>query len=213
VLDADAQQLWSEYLRAEQDRIRDVMLPALDRFIAALARLPETSRRDWALQLASDVVDQGADTPVRFPLFERVLLPALTAGVVDERPGCARWLAHFESLLMNSKQVALPDRELVGLNGGFLREAVNALATGRAVVDVADLDSEAEELFQRLRAVRRALADAESVPAYIVFSDAVLLRIATARPSDEASLLAIAGVGPAKLARYGDAILDLLKTS
>jgi ATP-dependent DNA helicase RecQ len=69
------------------------------------------------------------------------------------------------------------------------------------------------ELFQRLRILRRALADGEGVPAYIVFSDAVLLRIATARPSDEAGLLAIAGVGPAKLARYGEAILDLLKAS
>src|SRR5207249_2089749 len=60
-------------------------------------------------------------------------------------------------------------------------------------------------LFQRLRALRRALADAEGVPAYIVFSDAVLARMAAERPTDEAGLLAVAGVGPAKLARYGHA--------
>ena len=67
------------------------------------------------------------------------------------------------------------------------------------------------ELFQRLRALRRALADAEGVPAYIVFSDAVLARMAAARPTDEAELLAVAGVGPAKLARYGQAFLRLLR--
>jgi ATP-dependent DNA helicase RecQ len=68
-----------------------------------------------------------------------------------------------------------------------------------------------DALFQRLRALRRTIADAESVPAYIVFSDAVLVRMAEARPTDEAGLLAIAGIGPAKLARYGDAFLRVLR--
>jgi ATP-dependent DNA helicase RecQ len=67
------------------------------------------------------------------------------------------------------------------------------------------------DLFQRLRALRRALADAEGVPAYIVFSDAVLTRMATERPTDEAGLLALTGVGPAKLARYGAAFLRVLR--
>ena len=122
VLDAITQQLWSDYLRAEQDRIRDVMLSALDRFIRAFVRLSETSQREWALHLASDVADQGADIPVRFPLFERVLLPVLAAGVADERPGCARWLAHFESQLMNAKRIVLPDRLLSA--AGLLLEAL-----------------------------------------------------------------------------------------
>jgi ATP-dependent DNA helicase RecQ len=67
------------------------------------------------------------------------------------------------------------------------------------------------DLFQRLRMLRRALADAEGVPAYIVFSDAVLARMAAERPTDEAGLLAVAGVGPAKLARYGTAFLRVLR--
>jgi len=66
-------------------------------------------------------------------------------------------------------------------------------------------------LFDRLRTLRRRLADAEGVPAYIVFSDAVLARMAAAHPTDEAGLLAISGVGPAKLARYGAAFLDVLR--
>jgi ATP-dependent DNA helicase RecQ len=68
-----------------------------------------------------------------------------------------------------------------------------------------------DALFQRLRALRRSLADAERVPAYIVFSDAVLVRMAAARPTDDAGLLAVPGVGPAKLARYGKAFLDVLR--
>jgi ATP-dependent DNA helicase RecQ len=65
-------------------------------------------------------------------------------------------------------------------------------------------------VFERLRALRRSLADAEGVPAYIVFSDAVLARMAATRPSDDAGLLAVPGVGPAKLARYGAAFLKAL---
>lgn len=117
MLDTDLQQRWTEYLQAEQDRIRDVTMPALARFIEAFARLDESTRHDWALQLAADVADRGADTPVRHPLFEQVLLPALVAGIGKERPGCARWLAHFELLLFQSKNVALPDhlRSATGL--------------------------------------------------------------------------------------------------
>jgi ATP-dependent DNA helicase RecQ len=77
--------------------------------------------------------------------------------------------------------------------------------------EAGELGEEGALVFQRLRAVRRELADAEGVPAYIVFSDAVLARMAAARPADEAALLAISGVGPAKLARYGDAFLRALR--
>jgi ATP-dependent DNA helicase RecQ len=66
-------------------------------------------------------------------------------------------------------------------------------------------------LFERLRALRRRLADAEGVPAYIVFSDAVLRQMAEHRPDSRAALLALSGVGPTKLARYGDAFLEALR--
>jgi ATP-dependent DNA helicase RecQ len=67
------------------------------------------------------------------------------------------------------------------------------------------------ELFERLRALRRRLADAEGVPAYIVFSDAVLRKMAEHRPQTRAGLLALPGVGPVKLERYGAAFLEALR--
>jgi ATP-dependent DNA helicase RecQ len=66
-------------------------------------------------------------------------------------------------------------------------------------------------LLARLRGLRRSLADAAGVPAYVVFSDAVLTRMAAARPTDEPGLLAISGVGAVKLARYGAAFLRVLR--
>jgi len=64
--------------------------------------------------------------------------------------------------------------------------------------------------FQRLRALRKRLADAEGVPAYIVFSDAVLRAMAERRPRTPEELLRVPGVGPVKLERYGAAFLQEL---
>jgi hypothetical protein len=77
MLDPAIEELWAEYMRAERDRIRAVMMPALDRFIAGLLRLPGEGWREWAKDIAASVADRAADIPVRLPLFRRVLLPAL----------------------------------------------------------------------------------------------------------------------------------------
>jgi ATP-dependent DNA helicase RecQ len=71
-------------------------------------------------------------------------------------------------------------------------------------------DPGADELFEKLRAVRKRLADAEGVPAYIVFSDAALRGMAGRRPRSEGELLEVPGVGPVKLQRYGAAFLEAI---
>jgi ATP-dependent DNA helicase RecQ len=66
-------------------------------------------------------------------------------------------------------------------------------------------------LFARLRALRRRLADERNVPAYVIFGDATLLEMAARRPTTEDELLTVSGVGPKKLARYGDVFLAVLR--
>ena len=70
--------------------------------------------------------------------------------------------------------------------------------------------SETAELFERLRALRKSLADERRVPAYVVFNDATLMRIAEERPSSADALLGISGIGPKKLELYGDALLAIV---
>jgi ATP-dependent DNA helicase RecQ len=67
------------------------------------------------------------------------------------------------------------------------------------------------ELFERLRVLRRRLADAEGVPAYIVFSDAVLRGMAERVPTSRTEMLTVSGVGPVKFERYGEAFLEALR--
>ena len=68
-----------------------------------------------------------------------------------------------------------------------------------------------EALFERLRDWRLEVAKEASVPAYVVFTDATLTAIAEQVPTTVAALSRIGGVGPAKLDRYGAAVLELIQ--
>ena len=67
-----------------------------------------------------------------------------------------------------------------------------------------------EALYRDLKALRKRLADAKGVPAYVIFSDATLQQMARFQPATEAEFLALSGVGPKKLQQYGASFLDLL---
>ncbi|MFL6156413.1 MAG: ATP-dependent DNA helicase UvrD2 [Marmoricola sp.] len=65
-------------------------------------------------------------------------------------------------------------------------------------------------LFESLKAWRKVRSDADSVPAYVVFSDATLEALAEVRPGDRRALEGIKGIGPAKVEKYADEVLAVL---
>ncbi len=71
-------------------------------------------------------------------------------------------------------------------------------------------EPEAAAMFQRLREWRWEQSQAEEVRPFRVFSDAVLRELARRRPTTDEDLLAVPGIGPAKLAAYGEALKPLL---
>ena len=73
--------------------------------------------------------------------------------------------------------------------------------------------SPSDPTFQRLRTLRKRLADERGVPAYIVFSDQALWDMIDRRPTTRSEMLNVSGVGPAKLDQYGDAFLEALRAS
>jgi ATP-dependent DNA helicase RecQ len=75
----------------------------------------------------------------------------------------------------------------------------------------ADHDHEVDsDLFERLKELRKRIADERRVPAYIIFSDAVLLAMVSEQPQNADELGKISGVGPKKLAMYGELFLAAL---
>ncbi len=69
-----------------------------------------------------------------------------------------------------------------------------------------------EELFERLRAWRLQRAAEESVPAFVIFTDATLQLVAEHRPTSETELLRINGIGKSKVEKYSADMLALLSS-
>lgn len=67
-----------------------------------------------------------------------------------------------------------------------------------------------DELFEVLRKVRKELSEEQGVPPFVIFSDATLSDMASKKPIDEASMLAVSGVGQEKYRRYGQAFIEAM---
>ena len=78
----------------------------------------------------------------------------------------------------------------------------------RVPTDVAESDG---RLFEALRQCRKQLADERKLPAYVIFHDRTLMQMAEQRPSSPDELLRINGVGEAKLVRYGELFLEVIR--
>ncbi|MBM3573528.1 MAG: ATP-dependent DNA helicase RecQ, partial [Alphaproteobacteria bacterium] len=68
-----------------------------------------------------------------------------------------------------------------------------------------------QSLFQALRARRLTLAQAQGVPPYLIFHDSTLVEMARVKPLDRPALAQITGVGEAKLARYGQDFIAVVR--
>jgi ATP-dependent DNA helicase RecQ len=76
-----------------------------------------------------------------------------------------------------------------------------------------DLAADASARFDALRQWRLDTARAAKVPPYVIFHDKTLAEIARSRPVSIADLAAVSGVGPAKLERYGAAVLAAIRAN
>ncbi len=122
-------------------------------------------------------------------------LPVAEAGPARNRPGKAKERGTRRTVLVSCRVCG------AALLSGADRKL------GRCPDCPSDLD---EELFERLREWRIRVATAQKVPAYVVFTDATLTALAERRPGRTEELGQIAGIGPRKLALYGDAVLALV---
>ena len=65
-------------------------------------------------------------------------------------------------------------------------------------------------MFERLRTLRKQIADETGVPPYVVFSDATLQEMAQEQPTSRVAMLSISGVGMKKFETYGEAFIKLI---
>jgi ATP-dependent DNA helicase RecQ len=89
------------------------------------------------------------------------------------------------------------------------RKAQRAERTAKSREPFAGANS--DPLWLALKAKRTELAREQGVPPYVIFHDSTLLEILTHRPTTLDELAQVSGVGQAKLARYGESFLGVLK--
>lgn len=100
---------------------------------------------------------------------------------------------------------------LRGLEPVMLRQDAVQAGPRRASASAAPVAGSADPLFEALRLWRRGVAQAQSVPAYVVADDRTLAGIAAMRPRNEADLLEVPGMGRSRVERYGTDILRIVR--
>ncbi len=91
------------------------------------------------------------------------------------------------------------------------RKAARAAAKAANTAALADGSPADARLFEALRKRRLELAKAQGVAAYVVFADKTLIDMARRKPKTAADMGAVHGVGEAKLKRYGEVFLDVIR--
>jgi ATP-dependent DNA helicase RecQ len=102
--------------------------------------------------------------------------------------------------LTNEGRAALKERKKITLTKPAVAPETQTHHVGEITCD--------EALFERLRELRKKLADERDVPAYIIFSDVALRQMARNYPESESDFARISGVGEKKLQEFGKVFLN-----
>src|SRR5881275_51577 len=136
----------------------------------------------------------GAD--LKREQWQRIGRELLRLGLVEAAPGKFATLSVTEAGM-----IALRKRTPITLT-----KPIEALAKKARTPRAGEIECD-EDLFERLRGLRRKIADQRDVPAYIIFSDATLREMARACPQTKSEFAQIAGVGQQKLKEFAEPFL------
>jgi ATP-dependent DNA helicase RecQ len=128
----------------------------------------------------------------------------------DPRYPVLRLTPQAWEVLRGQRQVFLAP--LVGEAASSSRGTARRQDSQAGVSAAVPLDAHGTALFQRLRALRRELADERNVPPYVIFSDATLREMAQQRPGNRTTFAQISGVGSQKLEAFATVFLRAIES-
>lgn len=145
----------------------------------------------------------GAGRELRAEEWAEYLTQMLNSGVMDVAYDEAHSLKLNETswqVLRGERKVQLVRFESYEEKRKRQEETAEPVKTKKEVIK--------DELFERLRKVRKQLADELNVPPFVVFSDATLSDMAEKRPINRFQMLQVSGVGETKFSHYGEAFIN-----
>jgi len=140
----------------------------------------------------------GAGSDLRFDEWKNYLMQMINTGVLEvayDQHHALKKGVLADDILFHNRQVHLVKPE-------------NALKPAPIEKEKSKTETLSDELFERLRRLRKQLADEQNVPPYIVFSDATLKEMAKSKPARRSQMMDISGVGQRKMDLYGDLFLN-----
>jgi len=182
---------------------------AVQKFLSCLYRIRERSGFSVGMKHVADVLT-GANTE-KVRRLEHHQLPIYGLGKELSRPA---WQAIGRDLIRLGylRKAAFGSLEITPEGRSLLKER-RAITLAKPVV-AAEVKSNSsgaiacdEALWERLRLVRKKIADEQDVPAYVVFSDVALRQMARDYPQNEGEFARISGVGEKKLKEFASAFL------
>ncbi|MGC2031155.1 MAG: DNA helicase RecQ [Steroidobacteraceae bacterium] len=178
-------------------------------FMSCIARLAQRRQRFGAAQII-DILRGARSDRVLSRGHDTLSVYGIGKGrSVEEWRSVARALLHQG--LIEETQDGYPVLSLNAQSGQVLREELTVRIAApakrtppRSATAQSTAPAASSALFERLRALRKRLADEHGLPPYVVFHDATLREMAERRPRNLSQFADLPGVGEAKLARYGE---------
>lgn len=198
------------------DQVPDVGRVLLE----ALASLPYPLGRTGLAKVVSGAADSSV-TQDRCPQFGTLMgfsLHALRAflDTLTEEGLCALQLYGEYPLLTlteagrDALQETAPILPNPNQTAKARRSATSDSTYAASPAPALEMSADAEDRFEQLRAWRRIEAQRADLPPFFIFNDATLRAIAAANPTTLKALERLPGIGPRKIASYGEAVIALL---
>ncbi len=184
---------------------------AAQKFLSCVFRIREKNGFGVGLNHVVEVLT-GADTE-KIRSWNHAQLSTYGIGKEHSRPEWAaigRELVRLEFLRQTTDKFSV--LELTNAGAAMLKSRAKVTLTKPVAVPEAKVRHVGEiacdeTLFERLRELRKRLADERDVPAYIIFSDVALRQMARNYPENERDFARISGVGEKKLREFGEVFL------
>ncbi|MBN1253218.1 MAG: DNA helicase RecQ [Bacteroidales bacterium] len=150
----------------------------------------------------NNIKTYGAGSDISFLDWQQYILQFVNQGLIEiayDKNNVLQLTEAAKNVLFENKQIKIVKPLEIKRKSEEQKEKVKTVSKTKTI---------SNELFERLRVLRKKFAEQEKVPAYIVFTDATLEDMSSQKPVNLEDMLEITGVGEHKYRKYGKQFIN-----